>query len=59
MLEIETKYGCFGHFKDVLLFMQEEKLDTIEILDVKYCLDSMPICKGVLTLDQVKEIVTK
>ncbi len=56
MLDIETKYGLFGHFKDVLLFMQEECLQEIEIIDLKYCLDSI-IGKGVYTLNQIKEIV--
>lgn len=56
MLEIETNFGCFGHFKDVLLFMQEEGLDSIEVLDVKYCLGKI-IGKGIYTLKQIESIV--
>ncbi len=56
MLDIFTRYGCFGHFKDVLLFMQEEHLQEIEILELRYCLDRI-IGKGIYTLKQVQEIL--
>lgn len=56
MLEIETKYAVFGHFKDVFLFMQEEHLQEIEITNLKYCLIEM-YGKGVYTLNQIKEIL--
>lgn len=56
MLEIETNFGCFGHFKDVLFFMQEEGIDSIEVLDVKYCLGKI-IGKGIYTLKQIENIV--
>lgn len=56
MLEIETKYGCFGHFKDVYLFMQEEHLEEIEILGLRYCLNKI-YGKGIYTLDQIQEIM--
>ncbi|MCE5221640.1 MAG: hypothetical protein LLF98_10360 [Clostridium sp.] len=56
MLEITTKYGCFGHFKDVLLFMQEEHLRDIEITELKYFFSEI-FGKGVYTLNQIKEIL--
>ncbi|WP_244835229.1 hypothetical protein [Clostridium sp. BJN0001] len=58
MLDIETEYGCFGHFKDLLLFMQEECLQEIEITDIKYCLSEI-YGKGTYTLDEIKQIVQK
>lgn len=56
MLEIETQFGCFGHFKDVLLFMQEEHLEQIEIIKLKYCLNEV-YGKGIYTLNQIKKII--
>lgn len=56
MLDIETKYGLFGHFKDLLLFMQEEHLQKIEIIEIKYCLSEI-FGKGIYTLDQIKQIL--
>ncbi|NSB12089.1 hypothetical protein [Clostridium beijerinckii] len=56
MLEIETKYGCFGHFKDLFLFMQEEHLLEIEITELKYCLSEV-FGKGVYTLNQIEQIM--
>ena len=56
MLDIETKYGCFGHFKDVFLFMQEECLEEIEIIDLKYFLNSI-VGKGTYTIEQIKQII--
>lgn len=55
ILEIETEYGYFGHFKDVFLFMQEECLEQIEILELKYCLNKI-YGKGIYTLDEIKQI---
>ena len=56
MLEIETKYGLVGHFKDLLLFMLEEHLQEIEITNLKYCLSEI-YGKGVYTLKQIKQIL--
>ncbi|MDR3597843.1 hypothetical protein [Clostridium sp.] len=56
MLEIETKYAVFGYFKDVLLFMQEERLQEIEITELRYCLNKI-FGKGVYTLDEIKQII--
>lgn len=56
MLDIETKYGCFGKFKDVYLFMQEEHLENIEINELRYCLSEI-YGKGFYTLDQIQKIL--
>lgn len=56
MLEITTKYGCFGHFKDLYLFMLEENLFDIEILEVRYCLGEIYV-KGIYSLEQIRTIV--
>lgn len=55
MLLIETNKGNFGKFKDILLFMQEEKLKEIEVLKVEYCLDEI-IGKGIYTLEQIESM---
>lgn len=55
MLIIETKYGNFKRFTDILLFMQEENLDTIEFLNVEYCLDKI-FGNGIYTLEQIKSL---
>ena len=56
MIEIDTKYGCFGHFKDLYMFMLEDHLQEVEILKVKYVLKEI-FGKGVYTLEQIKKIV--
>jgi hypothetical protein len=56
MLEIETPFATFGHFKDVYLFMQEEHLQEIKITKLRYCLNEV-FGKGIYTLRQIKEIV--
>lgn len=56
MLTIYTNYGSFGHFKDVLLFMQEEEIECISITNIEYCLDKI-FGAGVYTLKQIKQIV--
>jgi len=56
MLDIETKYGCFGHFKDVFLFLQEEHLQEIEITKLRYCLGEI-FGKGIYTKEQIEQIV--
>lgn len=58
MLIIETKYGNFKRFTDILLFMQEENLDNIEFLSVEYCLDQI-FGKGTYTLEQIKNLSNK
>lgn len=56
MLFIETNKGNFRHFKDVLLYMQEENLKQIEITKVEYCLDKI-FGNGIYTLNQIKQII--
>lgn len=56
MIDIFTRFGCFSHFKDVLLFMQEEHLQQIEITKLRYCLSEI-FGQGVYTLEQIQEIV--
>ena len=56
MLDIETKYGCFGHFKDLYKFMLENNLQKIEIIKISYCLDEV-LRAGTYTLEQIKEII--
>lgn len=56
MLFIETNKGNFGKFKDILLFMQEEKLKEIEFIKVEYCLDEI-IGKGIYTIEQIESMV--
>jgi hypothetical protein len=53
---LETNFGNFGKFKDMLLFMKEENLKEIKILKVEYCLDEI-IGKGTYTIEQIESIV--
>lgn len=56
MLEIETKYGTFSNFKNILYFMQEENLNEIEILKVNYCLSEV-FGRGIYKIEEIKQIV--
>lgn len=48
---MKTKYGNFGNFKDLYLFMNDENLTEIEV-EASYCLSK--IMRITLTLDDVK-----
>lgn len=56
MLTLETEFGNFGNFENILLFMQEENLQSIEIINVHYVLQDI-FGKGVYSLNDVKKIV--
>lgn len=56
MLIIETDYGNFGKWSDVLMYMLEEDLTTINVTRLEYCLDEV-YGKGVLSLQQVEQLV--
>lgn len=56
MLIIETDYGNFGRWSDVLMYMLEEDLTTINVTRLEYCLDEV-YGKGVLSLQQVEQLV--
>lgn len=47
MLIIETDYGNFVRWSDVLMYMLEEDLTTINVTRLEYCLDEYS--KGVKT----------
>ena len=59
MLDIITGFGSFSSFKDVLFYMNDEKLETINILDVKYCLESIGGGNCSYTKEQIENIVSK
>lgn len=56
MLFIETNVGNFGKFKDILLYMQDEKIDIIHIINVEYCLSKI-FGSGIYTINQIEKIV--
>lgn len=56
MLIIETDYGNFGKWSDVLMYMLEEDLTTINVTRLEYCLDEV-YGKGVLSLQEVEQLV--
>lgn len=56
MLIIETDYGNFVRWSDVLMYMLEEDLTTINVTRLEYCLDEV-YGKGVLSLQQVEQLV--
>jgi len=56
MLIIETQYGNFVRWSDVLLYMRDEGLTSINVIKLEYCLDEV-YGKGILTLQQVEQLV--
>lgn len=56
MLIIETDYGNFVRWSDVLMYMLEEDLTTINVTRLEYCLDEV-YGKGVLSLQEVEQLV--
>ena len=56
MLIIETEYGNFVRWSDVLLYMRDEGLTSINVTRLEYCLDEV-YGKGVLSLQQVEQLV--
>lgn len=57
MLIIETDYGNFVRWSDVLLYMRDEGLTSINVISLEYCLDEV-YGKGILTLLQVEQLVS-
>ena len=57
MLIIETKYGNFVRWNDVLLYMRDEGLTSINVTRVEYCLDEV-YGKGIYTLQLVEQLVS-
>ena len=56
MLIFKTKFGNFGTFKDLFLFMHEEKLKEIEI-ESQYIFDR--VFAGTLSYEEVCELYKK
>ena len=56
MLSIITVYGEFVRWSDVLMYMLEEDLTTINVTRVEYVFDEV-YGKGIYTLREVQEIV--
>lgn len=56
MLIIETKYGNFGNFKDLLTFMQHEGIT--EVYQTTKYIGSV-VNSMTLTIDEVQELASK
>jgi hypothetical protein len=56
MLIIETSCGNFAKWSDILFYMLEEGLTSINVIRVEYCLDEV-YGKGIYTLQQVEQLV--
>ena len=57
MLIIGTEYGNFVRWSDVLLYMRDEGLTSINVTMVEYCLDEV-YGKGIYTFQQVEQLVS-
>lgn len=56
--DIETNLGCFGKFKDLLMFMQEENIIDVNIKNVNGWLGNWELFSNVwFTREQIKQIV--
>jgi len=49
---MKTKYGDFGTYRDMYLFMKDENLKEIEF-EASYCLTKISICNW--TIEDVKK----
>lgn len=58
MLLINTEYGTFGSYKDLYLYMQEERLKEVRVINEQYVFQSIPFSSGLLTIDEVKNIIS-
>lgn len=54
---IKTDCADFGSFKDLEIFMRQENLQTIELLDVQYWGIGLSFTKGTYTYSQILEIL--
>ena len=41
MLEIITDVATFGNWKDCYLYMRDEKMESIQVLKTRYCLQEV------------------
>ena len=58
MLLINTEYGTFGSYKDLYLYMQEERLKEVRVINEQYVFHSIPFSSGLLTIEEVKNIIS-
>lgn len=58
MLLINTEYGTFGSYKDLYLYMQEERLKEVRVINEQYVFQSIPFSSGILTINEVKNIIS-
>lgn len=54
---IRTDYADFGSFKDLEIFMRQEKLEAIELVDVRYWGIDLSFTKGIYTYAQILQIL--
>lgn len=54
---IKTDSAEFGSFKDLEIYMRQEKLDTIELVDVQYWGIDLSFTKGIYTYSQILQIL--
>ena len=55
---IQTNHGEFGSFADLEIYMRQEQLDTIELLDVSYWGAHVLYAPGTYTYQQIQDILT-
>lgn len=56
MLIIETPYGDFGKFEDVLRFMEEERLEEVPMI-VKYNFSQVGLRSMTYTRQEIEKIL--
>ena len=58
MLLIKTEYGTFGSYKDLFLYMKEERLKEVRVINEQYVVQNIPFSSGILTINEVKNIIS-
>lgn len=54
---IKTDVAEFGSFRDLEIYMRQEKLDAIELVDVQYWGIDLSFTKGTYTYSQILQIL--
>lgn len=54
---IKTNFADFGSFRDLEIFMRQENLQAIELLDVQYWGIDLAFTRGAYTYSQILAIL--
>lgn len=56
---IKTDFAEFGCFKDLEIFMRQEHMKTVKLLEVQYWGIDLSFTKGTYTYSQILEIINR